>query len=107
MQIDFQRLKTDYFYRGKFYLSTEWRRLRAVKLMNNPLCEQCLKDGWTTPGEDIDHIIDIVIDPLLCLSYDNLQTLCKSCHSSKPKVYTKKKPGKVMNTLYNMDLEKD
>jgi 5-methylcytosine-specific restriction protein A len=107
MQIDFDRLAKDYSYRHKFYISSEWRRLREVKLMNHPLCEECSQLSWTVPATEVHHIEDIVKNPLKALDYNNLQSLCHECHSSKPKVYTKKKPGKIMNTLYKMDLEKD
>lgn len=72
--------------RREIYSSTRWRKLRAAKERNNPLCEICLANGRTTPTEDIHHIITFVdIDePLrrkeVAYNYDNLQSLCKVCH---------------------------
>lgn len=67
--------------RNKFYQSPEWRTLRKIKLTHNPYCEECLKSGVTTLAEDVHHLVDIKDDPTKCLSYDNLASLCKSCHS--------------------------
>ncbi|WP_192820185.1 HNH endonuclease [Rufibacter sp. LB8] len=68
---------------SKFYTSTAWRKLRARKLANDPLCTHCQKKGIITLGSDIDHVLSIAKRPDLKLDYDNLQTLCKSCHSIK------------------------
>lgn len=32
--------------RRKIYNSERWRRLRAWKMVNNPLCEVCQQRGW-------------------------------------------------------------
>lgn len=34
----------------KFYQSTEWRKLRAVRLNQQPLCEECLSREVHTPA---------------------------------------------------------
>lgn len=72
--------------RRKIYDSERWRRLREWKLINNPLCELCLKDGNTVPAEDIHHIVSFMeVDDInerkrLAYDYDNLMSLCKRCH---------------------------
>lgn len=72
--------------RIKVYNSTRWRRLRELKLTNDPLCEKCLEEGRVTPAEDVHHKISFmsVIDPVqrkfLAYDYENLQSLCKVCH---------------------------
>ena len=72
--------------RREIYNTTIWRKLRAAKLMQNPICEICLESGKTTIGIDVHHIISFItaIDPLkrkeLAYAFDNLQTLCKECH---------------------------
>jgi 5-methylcytosine-specific restriction protein A len=67
----------------KFYWSKEWRALRSLKIQDNPLCEECERNGKLTPGHAVDHIIPVIDRPDLALDYDNLQTLCTSCHSRK------------------------
>lgn len=74
----------DYSDRQKFYQSTEWRKLRAYKINNHPLCEECLKKDMLTPATEVHHIKDIVDCPTFenALNYDGLMSLCKSCHST-------------------------
>lgn len=107
MTINYSKLQTDYWYRKKFYLSKEWRSLREVKLDKNPICERCAIDGWCIPATEVHHKIDIKKDPYLCLKIDNLESLCKSCHSTHTaKTSTKKKVGgSIINKLYNTTLE--
>lgn len=87
----------DNFYnaaRRKIYSSERWRRLRAWKFACNPLCEQCLREGKTTPAEDIHHITSFMStdDPVqrnfLAYDFDNLMSLCKKCHQ---KIHNKKR----------------
>jgi 5-methylcytosine-specific restriction protein A len=59
--------------------STHWRRLRARQLMLEPLCRECRKKGLIKSGNEVDHIDGDSFNN----SADNLQTLCKPCHSSK------------------------
>lgn len=72
--------------RKEVYSSSKWKKLRAAKLMQNPLCEMCLENGIITAGVDIHHIISFVpiADQLrrneLAFNFDNLMTLCKECH---------------------------
>ena len=66
-----------------FYASTRWRKLRAYKLSQDPLCENCLKENRTTPAKEVHHITSVDpnnIDPEVCYDYDNLQSLCVPCH---------------------------
>ncbi len=66
-----------------FYSSQAWRRLRLRKRARDPLCEDCLERGVTTPGAEVDHVLDRRDRPDLALSMSNLRTLCKSDHSRK------------------------
>ena len=72
--------------RREIYSTTRWRKLRAAKERDNPLCEICLANDRVTPTEDIHHITTFVdIDDALrrkdvAYNYDNLQSLCKVCH---------------------------
>lgn len=80
--------------RQKIYKSKQWKELRAAKLMQNPLCEECLKAGKTTPAADVHHIKSPFneIDPnkvsQLAYDYNNLKSLCKECHG---KLHSKSK----------------
>lgn len=61
-----------------FYKSERWRRLRAWKLRQNPICEICN----TAAATIVDHIRPIKKggDPMLV---DNLQSVCAACHNRK------------------------
>lgn len=72
--------------RQKIYQSAKWQRLRKAKLMQNPLCEECLAKGIVKPAVDIHHIdsfMNYTGNMRLQKAYDfnNLQSLCKECHS--------------------------
>lgn len=59
------------------YGSANWRWLRTIILARDPICVACKRAHAT----DIDHVIpkrEGGPDSL-----DNLQSLCKSCHSKK------------------------
>lgn len=59
-----------------------WRKIRARVLKNNPLCAD--PDGVHTfpePATEVDHIKPLRMGGTN--QYDNLQSLCKSCHSRK------------------------
>lgn len=66
----------------KFYQSMAWRNLRAVKIREQPLCEECMKREILTPARVVDHIIPINKggSPL---DLNNLQSLCNRCHNIK------------------------
>ena len=72
--------------RQKAYNTTEWRKLRESYLKQHPVCEECLNKGKVTPAEDIHHSISPFkngeCNKALFLDYNNLQALCKQCHSS-------------------------
>lgn len=72
--------------RRKIYKSTRWRKLRALKIAEQPLCEMCLKEGKTTIAEDVHHIQsfmstdDKVLRIALAYDYENLMSICKTHH---------------------------
>lgn len=72
--------------RRKIYKSTRWRKLRALKIAEQPLCEMCLKEGKTTIAEDVHHIEsfmstdDKVLRIALAYDYENLMSICKTHH---------------------------
>jgi len=61
---------------------TDWQKLRAIKIEQDPLCQiktHC--DG--TVATEVDHIIPIEDRPDLRLEWSNLQSACKACNSAK------------------------
>jgi 5-methylcytosine-specific restriction enzyme A len=60
-----------------------WTLLRQRKVRQDPLCEDCLLEGRTTPAAEVDHVIPIAKDPSLRLEISNLRSLCKSHHVRK------------------------
>ena len=60
-----------------FYESPEWRKLRALHLKRNPLCEKCFADDKITPAVIVDQ------DGGGRLDGENLQSLCRACHNKK------------------------
>lgn len=88
---------------NSFYASRKWRELREYKFSLNPLCEKCLEKGLRVVAEEVDHIKPIYEDESLALEITNLQSLCKSCHSSKTaKDKSQRGKGKIVNLKYNI-----
>ena len=48
-------------------------------LNEEPLCRECAKEGRVTPAAEVDHIDGNARN----LWRENLQPLCKPCHSKK------------------------
>lgn len=67
--------------RGRFYASGRWRRLRALKLATDPLCQECLLKGKLEPADTVHHIHERLQRPDLALEIENLLSVCASCHS--------------------------
>ena len=59
--------------------STAWRHLRAQVLHEQPLCAHCKALGRVTAATEVDHLDN---DPGNN-HRNNLQGLCKPCHSRK------------------------
>jgi 5-methylcytosine-specific restriction enzyme A len=84
----------DYYYgsdskrteRQKIYNNPRWKRLRAWKLVLNPLCEICLERGVNTPAVEVHHKVSFMTtdDPIdrynLAFDIDNMQSVCRHCH---------------------------
>ena len=56
-----------------------WRKLRESVLNMEPLCRHCTARGLIVAASEVDHINNVASDN----DPDNLQALCKSCHSRK------------------------
>ena len=66
----------------QFYESPEWRKLRALHLKRNPLCEKCFVNGRITPAVIVDHKVEIK-DGGGKLDAENLTSMCRACHNKK------------------------
>lgn len=54
-----------------------WQRLRRMVLAREPVCRSCQRE----PASEVDHII--ALDKGGTNAMENLQGLCKPCHSRK------------------------
>jgi 5-methylcytosine-specific restriction protein A len=59
-----------------------WQACRLQKLADDPWCEHCLADGLHVAATEVDHKQTIRSGGEV-LDRDNLQSLCKPCHSRK------------------------
>lgn len=71
----------------KFYSSKAWQDCRnEYAKRQHHLCENCLRKGIYKPGEIVHHIIELdpinIENPEIALSFNNLELLCRDCHSS-------------------------
>ncbi len=83
-----------------FYSTKEWKHTRnEVRNRDNNECQACKRQGkvFTNKSEpdkrkrlDVDHIKELEDYPELCLTMDNLETLCLRCHNVKHNRYVKK-----------------
>lgn len=69
----------------KFYSGKPWQNARNYKRRLNPLCEDCLEQGRTTPVQVVDHVIALTTNPALRLTLTNLRSLCHAHHDAKTK----------------------
>jgi len=67
----------------RWYDSNRWRRVASAHKNQYPLCEICLKLGIERPVAVTDHIIPHNGDYALFWDWDNLQSLCATCHGLK------------------------
>ena len=67
----------------RWYCSKRWQDLRESVIRTDPFCRACLARGRHTLTVDVDHIRKHGGDPDLFWDRDNLQGLCKPCHSRK------------------------
>lgn len=70
----------------QFYRQRIWWNpigLRQSQLRKQPLCQVCLATGQVTAAVDVDHVIPHRGSWTLFCDVDNLQSLCKPCHSAK------------------------
>lgn len=66
------------------YRTSRWERLRKRVLeRDNHLCQACARSGIVRTGNEIDHIKKAMDNLQLFWTEENLETLCKRCHSKK------------------------
>lgn len=58
-----------------------WQQLRRLILSRQPLCVECERAGRIVAATEVDHIVPLAVGGTN--DTDNLQPLCKSCHSRK------------------------
>ena len=63
--------------------NANWRKLRAMYLRQHPLCEDPFEIHGARPplAREVDHVMPLADGGTN--AWDNLQALCKSCHSRK------------------------
>ena len=105
MILDYKRLRTERDYRNKFYLSTQWRKLREIVFAREPLCRMCKEKGKIKLAQMVDHIVDITLSPHLCLEISNCAPLCWECHTKKTAATTNNpKSTGIVNSAIDFDL---
>lgn len=67
--------------RLEFYSSTKWKRCREAFLASHPLCAECLRNRRLTDARIVHHKVERLHDPVLSFDWDNLEAMCKSCHT--------------------------
>lgn len=77
--------------RSGFYNSPGWKKVRLLRITNNPLCQHCEKRGFVNRATVVDHVKPVDLFPDLALEYDNTQSLCDFCHDLKTKADTREK----------------
>lgn len=83
-------------YIQKLYNSSSWQNLRKSKLMTNPLCQNCEKNGITSLATCVHHC-HIISDAStecemmdLAYNFGNLLSLCEECHQKMHKLAKQK-----------------
>jgi hypothetical protein len=80
----YKRMSKDFS--RKFYSSQVWNNCRAAYMNSvNHLCERCLQNGLIVPAEIVHHKIELTPDnitnPDITLNFNNLEAVCRECHS--------------------------
>lgn len=78
-----RRMDNEELKRDAWYSSKKWTSLRRAFISRNPLCRICDANGFVRSADVVDHIIERKDNDALRLNWDNLQSLCHSCHNQK------------------------
>lgn len=65
---------------SKFHNTTQWRKLRTLKLAKDPLCQLCLMKGIERAASEVHHLLNVIdyLEDATDSMY--LQSLCAECH---------------------------
>lgn len=71
-----------------FYGTEAWKKTRKAYASSvGGICERCAARGIIKAGEIVHHkkhlSAELVTDPALALSWDNLELLCRDCHAKE------------------------
>ena len=78
-----RRMNNEELKRDAWYSSKKWTSLRRAFISRNPLCSICDANGFVRSADVVDHIVERKDNDALRLNWDNLQSLCHSCHNQK------------------------
>jgi 5-methylcytosine-specific restriction protein A len=67
--------------RDRLYQSATWKKVRAIKLGRTPFCERCFANDVLIDADHVHHKRSPPEYPEGTFDLDNLESLCKSCHS--------------------------
>lgn len=75
-----------------FYQSKRWEKLsRQVKVRDDFMCQECLRNNQYTPADVTDHIIEIKDDWDNGWNTKTMESLCHDCHNFKTRRESKKR----------------
>jgi 5-methylcytosine-specific restriction protein A len=65
----------------KVYNSKQWKRMRLLKLSEEPMCIMCKKNNVIKEATVVDHCITFTdMNDEVAFNYDNYYSLCDVCH---------------------------
>lgn len=67
----------------RMYDTAQWKRLRRIKLSENPICAGCLTEGRVTPSVEVDHVFPWRQLGKQAFYLNRFQCLCHEHHSMK------------------------
>lgn len=68
---------------GSIYNTARWKRLRALKLSEDPTCAPCEARGVIRQASHVDHIVAMAKGGESFPDLEGLMSMCASCHSIK------------------------
>ena len=86
-----RRMSDEEYNRDAWYSSKSWTKLRRAYIARYPLCRICSDNGFVRSADVVDHIVERKDDDSKRLNWDNLQSLCHSCHNNKTAEEKKKR----------------